>query len=355
MDPADQHPEPFGEAFSYSSQRAAQMISLVAAATEVAVHHMARHKAQQAARDEQADRALQEQERTAHKQARAQWAPAHDRRWLPQADLFQVARTWGAAAPYAGTEPEAASGMRKCEERLRTLHPYAMGRYDRLRSEGASPLNAMREAAPLFGREPHARPGQPGTRRLIETGPSTLGPVSEAPTGNDSLTEPQPGQDANQEAEDRGRRIAQQLQADAQAERGLELSLDELATALEERTNLPTEVIWRIARADNEEQVAAGAEHARSAELGQAADMTAAHALDEHMAEDLQAAARHATTIADTASAHASADRAVARLAAESFPCTAVDGIRASINGSLRQPVQSEPYARKVESLSLYS
>jgi len=32
--------------------------------------------------------------------------------------------------------------MRKSEERLRTLHPYAMTRYDRLRAEGASPTKA---------------------------------------------------------------------------------------------------------------------------------------------------------------------------------------------------------------------
>jgi hypothetical protein len=134
MDPAEHHPEPFGEAFRESSQRAAQMISLVAAATEVAVHRQAARNDRQAGRYEQArralqeqGRALQEQQRAAHRQARAQWAPAHDQRWLAQADLFQVARTWGAAAPYAGTEPGAASGMCKCEERLRTPPPLCHG------------------------------------------------------------------------------------------------------------------------------------------------------------------------------------------------------------------------------------
>ena len=48
--------------------------------------------------------------------------------------------------------------MRKSEERLRTLHPFAMARYDRLRAEGAEPLDAMRESAPLFDYRPDARP-----------------------------------------------------------------------------------------------------------------------------------------------------------------------------------------------------
>ena len=39
-----------------------------------------------------------------------------------------------------------------------------MARYDRLRVEGAGPLEAMREAASLFALEPHARPGQPAHR-----------------------------------------------------------------------------------------------------------------------------------------------------------------------------------------------
>ena len=53
-------------------------------------------------------------------------------------------------------EPAAATAMRKTEDRLRDLHPYAMARYDRLRADGMSPADAMREAAPLFARAPRA-------------------------------------------------------------------------------------------------------------------------------------------------------------------------------------------------------
>jgi len=190
MDPSDHYAEPFGEALSYSSQRAAQLISLTVAAAQVAAHRKALSEARKAARDEQARRALREEERALFEQARAGWAPAHDPRWLAQADLLQAARTWSAAAAYADTDPVAASAMRKSEERLRTLHPYAMTRYDRLRAEGASPLDAMREAAPLFTREPHARPGQPSTRLRLRAATADLGadPVAGATDGSPRRT-----------------------------------------------------------------------------------------------------------------------------------------------------------------------
>jgi len=166
MDSAEHYPDPFGEALSHSSSRTAQMFSLAAAAAEVAARRMALKNARQAARDEQDRLALHDAERAARERTRVRWAPAHDPRWLAQADLLQVAGTWGAAAAYADSDPAAASALRKSEERLRSLHPYAMARYDRLRAVGASQLDAMREAAQLFVREPHARPGEAGTRRL---------------------------------------------------------------------------------------------------------------------------------------------------------------------------------------------
>ena len=171
MDPSAHHPDPLGEGFSHSSQKAAQFISMAGAAYEIAARRKAIRAARDAARTEQQRRALQEQERAARADVRARWAPAHDARWLAQADLLQVGGAWGAAAPYADTDPEAASALRKAEGRLRVLHPYAMARYDRLRFEGADPLEAMREAVYLFAREPHARPGQPATTRPgIEAG-----------------------------------------------------------------------------------------------------------------------------------------------------------------------------------------
>ena len=164
MDPSGHHPEPFGEAASYSSQRVTQLVSLVAAAAEVRMRLTAARTARQATQDRQAQRQLDEQERAARANARAGWAPAHDARWLAQADVLQAFRTWGAAVPWADTDPVAASAMRKSEERLRTLHPFAMARYDRLCAEGAGPLDAMREAVPAVRLPPERAPGRPPPR-----------------------------------------------------------------------------------------------------------------------------------------------------------------------------------------------
>jgi len=336
MDSSEHYPDPFGEALSYSSQRAAQIGSLVAAGVEVAARRRALSHTRRAARGEQEFQALRDQQRAAQQQAKAGWAPAHDQRWLAQADLHQAARTWGAAVPYADADPAAATAMRKSEERLRTLHPYAMARYDRLRGEGASPLDAMGEAAPLFAREPNARPGPAGTRLQLGAGPASpdAGPTAGITDG--TLRQPAPDQDPYQEDEQRGWQIIRRLQARALAERGSELSPDELATALEAATSLPAEVIARLARADSEGRVAAAAERARAADLDHA---SAAYPARERR-DNLKAAYRD-TVIADTATAHASTGRNAAQLAAEGFPCTAADGIRAAVTGGLHQPTPS--------------
>jgi hypothetical protein len=349
MDPSDHYADPFGEALSHSSQRAAQLISLTIAAAQVAAHRKTLSEARKAARDEQARRTLREEERAVAARARSRWAPAHDPRWLAQADLLQAASAWSAAAAYADADPVAASAMRKSEERLRTLHPYAMARYDRLRAEGASPPDAMRQAAPLFTREPHARPGQPGTQLQLgaATAETDAGPVADVTDG--SLLPSTSGQDPDREAKHRGQQIVRRLQARAYAERGSELDPAELATALEATTTLPAEVIARLARARSEEQVAAGAERARAADLDRATGMAADSSGGER-AEDLRAACRE-SRIADTSGAHALADRSAAQLAAESFPCTAADGIRAATSGSLQHPARPPAPAAAVHNV----
>jgi hypothetical protein len=334
MDPSSHYPEPFGEAASYSSQRATQLVSLVAAAAEVRMRLNAARIARRATQDRQVQRQLDEQERTARANARAGWAPAHDARWLAQADVPQAFRTWGAAVPWADTDPVAASAMRKSEERLRTLHPFAMARYDRLRAKGAEPLDAMRQAAPLFGYHPNARPAGHRPMPGIEA-PADATPEPEATDG--TLPGPEPEPDPYQDGEHRGRRIAERLRAQALYERGAELTPDELAVALEQTTSLPPEVIARLARARSEESTAESADRARAADLGHA---SAATATSEH-AGDL-AAARHDTQAADTAGTHAASDRRTAvQLAAENFPRTAADGIRAAVAGRLQQPAPS--------------
>ena len=178
MDTSDVYPDLFGDALSYSSQRMAQLVSLVTAAATVEARRKAQRNAAKTIRSERALRELQDQERAAYQLARAGWAAARDPRFLDQADLLQAARAWSAAAAYADADPEAADAVRTCEQRLRVLHPYAMAWYDRLRGEGAAPFDAMREALPLFARAPHARPGDPAAERPGLAAPDSPGTAS---------------------------------------------------------------------------------------------------------------------------------------------------------------------------------
>ena len=74
---------------------------------------------------------------------------------LNDASLGEVAHAWGSALPYEHVDARAAAALDACERRLRELHPYAMGIYDRLRqNEGLSRADAMRTAAPEFLKRP---------------------------------------------------------------------------------------------------------------------------------------------------------------------------------------------------------
>jgi hypothetical protein len=333
METPDVYPDVLGDALSYSSQRLAQLGSLVTAGAVVEAQRRAQANAARAARDEQALTALQDQERAARQLARAGWAPAHDSRWLAQAGLLQAARVWSAATAYADADPTAASAARKCEEHLRALHPYAMAWYDRLRSEGAGAFDAMRQALPLFARAPYARPGDPaGQRRALE-----YDAASRDGDADSGLRPPSAGSSPDLKVEQRGHRIVEQLQARALAERGYALSPDELVTTLGTMTTLPSDVIARLAHADSKDLVTAGAEPARADDLHRVSpDLSLPH--DIVRGEHLNAADQD-RLIADAASAHAPGDRTAVQLAAESFPCTAADAVRGDTAAG-RSPVR---------------
>jgi hypothetical protein len=128
-----------------------------------------------AQRDEHVRRALGAQIDADRGAARAEWALALNDGWLQNADLANVARAWGSAIPQADPlspwcELAAGTAMRRCEERLRVLHPYAMRHYDRLRGEGKAPSDAMHEAAPFFGYAPHTRDAPHVPRPSLSTG-----------------------------------------------------------------------------------------------------------------------------------------------------------------------------------------
>jgi hypothetical protein len=176
-----EHPDPFADAAQHGVQRAVQVASCAMTAAQVYLYQrraQARAVAEQAA---QGRRALNAQVRAERDAARATWAPALDREWLRSATVTDAATTWGAAMPYADRsvpwyEPAAATALRKSEERLRYLHPYAMARYDRLRGDGMSPSEAMFEAAALFARQPTARSGYYAPRPALA--PQAAGPSS---------------------------------------------------------------------------------------------------------------------------------------------------------------------------------
>ena len=334
MDPSDVYPDLLGQAVSHSSQRLAQMGSLLASWAVVEARRKERRNAAKAARSQHELQTLREQERAAYKLAQAGWAPAGDRQWLAEADLIQTARAWSAAAAYADAAPDAASAAGRCEERLRALHPYAMAWYDRLRAEGAGRFDAMREAVPLFARAPHARPGGPAAdRRSLRVSASPQA-GAQADDSHDSQRRTGPEPDPVPHEERRGRQIVWKLQARAVEERGAELSPDELATVLGATTTLPPDVIARLARSETQERIAAGAERDRAFDLDRAAAAPVMH--DGERSGHLEQASQEKVA-ADTASAHASADKNAAQLAAESFPCTVTDAVRAGATASPRE------------------
>ncbi len=311
MEP-ETHPDPFREAMSHGLQRAMQLASFAGTAAQVFVYHQKTQARAAAEQDERARRVLLAQTRAERDSGRAGWSPALDPQWLRNASLHDTARAWGAAVPYADRnvpwyEPAAATALRKAEDRLRDLHPFAMARYDRLRAEGLGPAEAMREAAPLFALSPRARDWPFAPLPVLDAGTGAdAGWVADFPVPGS-----EPGDVPGPEALDlRARSIVTALQDRARAEDRDPLGQDELRTVLETVTNLPADVIDRITRpaadgrAQSEPGRAATAERARAADLDEAADLTATPGLDERTAN--LTAARDAVGTASAAAARAS-------------------------------------------------
>ncbi|MEV5830483.1 hypothetical protein AB0L25_33445 [Spirillospora sp. NPDC052242] len=225
-----QHPDPINEGLTHSGQRIVQIVTLAVGAKEAWDRRRSRLRLAEQSAEAHA-------RRTALAEAQSRWSPAHDRRWLRQASLLDVAEVWGAAVPYAPENASAASAVGKCEERLRELHPHAMSHYDRIRNENKDPLTAMREAAPFFSRDPNIHTGEPAAPRQA---------LHEGMGDNWAATMHGPDRTEWDEArqEQRGRQIADNLKARLQAE-GREPEPEELRTVLEVTTNLPEHIIAR--------------------------------------------------------------------------------------------------------------
>jgi hypothetical protein len=174
VEPA-QRASPAEDAASHGSPVVARITSLAVTAGQIVSQRRVLYGAVAAGRqDDPATQALWRQEKVLRWAYGMWWASAHDPRWLARADVLSIAYAWGSAAAFADTERSAASALRKCEDRLRVLHPYAMAHYDRLRADGSAPPDAMRDTAPLFSRHLHPRTGEPRVPRpALAEGPVT--------------------------------------------------------------------------------------------------------------------------------------------------------------------------------------
>ncbi|WP_019632238.1 hypothetical protein [Actinomadura atramentaria] len=222
----DRHPDPVAEGFAQAGERIVQVVSLSAAAYQLAVSQRARALQARAAKDRAVQETMERRLRAAAAEARVRYAPANDRRWLGQAGLVQVAEAWGAAVRYAAEHPAARSALDRCEERLRALHPHAMGHFDRACAAGLGRYDAMMKAAPFFARNPrvHEEPWSP--RPTLNPGTGTRWAFADhGPTREDFHAA---------RRSTRAREIAERLST----EQPTQPAANDLRTLLNARTNL---------------------------------------------------------------------------------------------------------------------
>ncbi|MFG2006202.1 hypothetical protein ACGFNU_44340 [Spirillospora sp. NPDC048911] len=235
----EQHPDPIAEGLAQGGQRIIQILALGIASKQMYSGFVQKREAAEAARDRAAAAQADADQRAAFDQARAIWAPAHDRQWLQNADILKVAQAWGAAAPFAAEgHPGAASAVDKCEQRLRDLHPHAMSHYDRLRASGQDPLAAMRQATPFFNRDPNVREGHPVSTAALKEGTGARWAAN--PHGPSR----QEWEAARQER--RAHQIIDEFQARMRDRSGPELLPLQMRTLLETVTNLPEPIIAKV-------------------------------------------------------------------------------------------------------------
>ncbi|MBO2447123.1 hypothetical protein J4573_08495 [Actinomadura barringtoniae] len=238
----DQHPDPITEGLAQGGQRIVQIAALGTALKQWESGRRQRQKAVQLARDEATRRKAETEQRAESERARAVWAPAHDRQWLRQADLPHVAAAWCAAVPYAAEgRADAGSAVRKCEDRLRDLHPHAMSHYDRLRIEGIEPLDAMQRAAPFFQRDPNVRDGAPVRTRELSPGTGTTWAANQHGPSREERE--------SARAEQRAHRILDEFVTRLSHQGRTHIPPSELRTLLDVTTNLPSHVIDKVVQA----------------------------------------------------------------------------------------------------------
>ena len=220
-----------GQASAAAGQKVAELAAVAAMLGQVAAQVKARQVSRAAdalARDEAALAA-----------ARARWAPALHPEWLADATLRNVATAWGSAAPWEQADSEAQAALEACETRLRELHPYAMRRFDDLRSRGWARADAMMDAGPAFALHPSPRPA-----------PQDLydGLAAAAPSGGGPGQAPAAPPPADPDAAVTGRilRIVARLNEQAAAAGRGPLDPEVVDIALRTRTSAPDALISTV-------------------------------------------------------------------------------------------------------------
>src|SRR5664280_1889739 len=127
--------------------KVASYLSLATVAAEAIAQLAAARARERAVTDERTAAALRAQRQTAYSQARLGWAPILDPKLRERTGVLDAGLVWAKA---------------------QDLRPDVMERYDRLRAEGADPVEAMRRVAAGFDAPPMWT-GQPGPARAALT------------------------------------------------------------------------------------------------------------------------------------------------------------------------------------------
>lgn len=185
--PQQQHDDPFGETRAQLVQGLAVLATVSEAvarwyAVGLQRRAEAQTKADRAAQVsqaalEQAEQLAREAELAEDRAERQHVAQAFDDDWLAQADLAETARLWRTANLRAASGDDwAREGMQRAEQRLRQIRPNLMAFYDRFRSEGDTPAQAMQAAAyaawaradsTTLGPQARAHPGRVPSHRVL--------------------------------------------------------------------------------------------------------------------------------------------------------------------------------------------
>jgi hypothetical protein len=147
--------------------RVAGYVTVAVVVAEAAAQIGAARARDRAAVDEQRTAALRAGHQGDYARARLDWAPILDPTLRGQTGVRAAGLVWARAQQWR-PDPEAERVSTLAEDRLRTLRPDVMARYDRLRAEGADPIAAMRRVADAFD-APTARTGQPAPARAALT------------------------------------------------------------------------------------------------------------------------------------------------------------------------------------------